>query len=437
MARLSSIVLAGLALVGYAAAQQGAWAQCGGLNYSGGTTCVSGYSCVVVNDWYWQCQPGSSTPTTTATTTAPASTSTAAPATGIVTRSGTNFMLNGKKFNYVGSNAYWLTFLTNTADVDFALDKFAASGMKVLRIWAFADYTSSQGTSTAFQVWSNGSPTIQTGSAGLQRLDYIVAAALKRGIRLILPLVNNWGDYGGMDVYVDQMAAGSGHEVFYTNSNIKAAYKNYAKAVVSRYSGSPAIFAFELTNEARCSGRLSKVGTCTPATITAWVSEMSAYIKSLDSAHMVSVGDEGFFNRASSSDWFYSGGEGVDFEAYLALSSIDFGTFHLYPSSWSTSYTWGNQYIIDHATAATSAGKPVVFEEYGIPRSTGVRTAELTTWHKTVLANNIAGDMYWQFGTTLPNAGKTHDDTFTIFTDDSDYASLVTSYVTQMEAKNA
>jgi hypothetical protein len=39
-------------------AQSGAWGQCGGMSWSGATTCVSGYHCVVVNDYYSQCQPG-------------------------------------------------------------------------------------------------------------------------------------------------------------------------------------------------------------------------------------------------------------------------------------------------------------------------------------------------------------------------------------------
>lgn len=42
--------------------------------------------------------------------------------------------------------------LTNTADVDKALDDFQKSGMDVLRIWGFADFTGSQGQTTAFQV---------------------------------------------------------------------------------------------------------------------------------------------------------------------------------------------------------------------------------------------------------------------------------------------
>ncbi|KIM22435.1 carbohydrate-binding module family 1 protein [Serendipita vermifera MAFF 305830] len=31
------------------------WAQCGGLNWTGATTCVSPYTCTKLNDWYYQC----------------------------------------------------------------------------------------------------------------------------------------------------------------------------------------------------------------------------------------------------------------------------------------------------------------------------------------------------------------------------------------------
>ncbi|KAI0363603.1 endoglucanase [Pilatotrama ljubarskyi] len=43
------------------------WGQCGGIGFSGDTTCDSGSACVKVNDYYSQCQPGASSPTTTST----------------------------------------------------------------------------------------------------------------------------------------------------------------------------------------------------------------------------------------------------------------------------------------------------------------------------------------------------------------------------------
>ncbi|KAI5852547.1 glycoside hydrolase superfamily [Morchella snyderi] len=432
-------------------AQVPVYGQCGGVTYTGSTTCASGSTCIKYSDYYHQCVPGTATTTAAPVTTTTRVTTTTVPVTttsqggssptasGVVTKSGTTFMLNGKKFYFVGSNSYWLPMLENTADVDKALDDFKASGMDVLRIWGFADLTSSSGTQTAFQVWSGSTPTINTGANGLQRLDYIVAAARARNIRLVIPFVNNWQDYGGMDRYVQSMLGSGGlHDDFYTNANIKAAYKNYVKAVVTRYSSNePAIFAWQLTNELRCKGTLAASSSCNAATLTNWVNEMSTYIKSLDPTHMVSVGDEGFFNRAGNSEWEYGGGEGVDNEAYLRLPNVDYGTFHLYVSAWSKTYAWGDQWIKDHAAVATSIGKPMVFEEYGVTRSTGQRLTVIRTWHDIVLANAIAGDMYWQFGAVLPITGRTHDDTNTIFTDDAEYNELVVQYVPQMEAKNA
>ncbi|KAK4156620.1 glycoside hydrolase [Chaetomidium leptoderma] len=79
---MKSSILAGIFATG-AVAQSGAWGQCGGNNFQGPTTCVSGYSCVYQNDWYSQCLPGAApTPTTMKTsTTAKPSTSTAKPST--------------------------------------------------------------------------------------------------------------------------------------------------------------------------------------------------------------------------------------------------------------------------------------------------------------------------------------------------------------------
>lgn len=39
------------------------------------------------------------------------------------------------------------------------------------------------------------------GADGLQKLDYVLAAAKTRGIKLVLTLVNNWSQFGGMDQY--------------------------------------------------------------------------------------------------------------------------------------------------------------------------------------------------------------------------------------------
>ncbi|CAA7270052.1 unnamed protein product [Cyclocybe aegerita] len=60
---LFSLVALALALPAVAQQQQ-VWGQCGGNGWTGPTSCVSGTTCVKLNDWYFQCQPGG--PATTA-----------------------------------------------------------------------------------------------------------------------------------------------------------------------------------------------------------------------------------------------------------------------------------------------------------------------------------------------------------------------------------
>lgn len=66
-------LLTSLALSSAVAAQQPAWAQCGGQGYNGATTCVAGYACVSVNQWYSQCQVDASGPSKTTTVDEPTS----------------------------------------------------------------------------------------------------------------------------------------------------------------------------------------------------------------------------------------------------------------------------------------------------------------------------------------------------------------------------
>ena len=76
----ASFLVAALLATG-AVAQQSVWGQCGGVGWSGATTCVSGSTCTKQNDYYYQCLPGGSgggggSPTTTTTTSSQPSTPT-------------------------------------------------------------------------------------------------------------------------------------------------------------------------------------------------------------------------------------------------------------------------------------------------------------------------------------------------------------------------
>ncbi|KAI0409895.1 glycoside hydrolase superfamily [Xylaria palmicola] len=415
-------------LIGAVSADVALWGQCGGISYTGETTCVAGTHCQYQNDYYSQCLQGAgsttlttttkTTTTATATTTKTSTAGTPAPTT-FPSTSGLNFKFDGKTGYFAGTNSYWIGFLTNNADIDKALGELQDAGLKILRVWGFNDVTSTPGQGTVwFQKLSATGSTINTGANGLQRLDYVVSAAEKRGIKLIINFVNNWNDYGGIPAYVS--AFGGSATTWYTNTAAQTQYRAYIKAVVSRYASSPTVFAWELANEPRCNG-------CATSIVTKWAAETSAYVKSLDPAHMVTLGDEGFgLKTGSDGSYPFGFSEGVDFEANLKIDTLDFGTFHLYPESWGTTHGWGNTWITAHAAACKAAGKPCLFEEYG---TTSNHCALESPWQETALSSSgVSGDLFWQLGTTL-SYGQTHNDGNTIYTGTSDWTCLVTDHV--------
>ncbi|KAI0359710.1 hypothetical protein OH77DRAFT_1394940 [Trametes cingulata] len=71
--KLSASFSALAALIPFALAQSPEWGQCGGIGWTGATTCVSGTVCTVLNPYYSQCLPGSAAPAPTTTPSSPSS----------------------------------------------------------------------------------------------------------------------------------------------------------------------------------------------------------------------------------------------------------------------------------------------------------------------------------------------------------------------------
>ncbi|EEU33793.1 uncharacterized protein NECHADRAFT_89136 [Fusarium vanettenii 77-13-4] len=343
---------------------------------------------------------------------------------GPASASGTKFTIDGETGYFAGTNCYWCSFLTNRVDIDQTLDNVASSGLRMLRIWGFNDVTSIPGSDKVwFQHLSANGSTINVGENGLQILDYLVNAAEERGIKLIIPFVNYWGDFGGMRAYLSAFG-GASESDWYTNNAAQSQYRKYVNAVVQRYRDSDAIFAWELANEPRCPG-------CDVDVIYQWAAATSKYVKSLDPGHMVTLGDEGFGVDGGSS-YPYQKVEGTDFAKFLTIETLDFGTIHLYPSHWSESYEWGNEWVTAHAKACVKAGKPCLLEEYG---AIGEHCARQAPWQKTSReTEGMGGDTFWQWGETL-SIGKTHDDDFTIFYGDNDWDCLVKDHVAAIQGK--
>ncbi|PLB51664.1 mannan endo-1,4-beta-mannosidase F [Aspergillus steynii IBT 23096] len=336
--------------------------------------------------------------------------------------SGLQFTIDGKTGYFAGSNSYWIGFLTNDDDVDLVFSHMKESGLKILRVWGFNDVNEEPQDGTVwYQKHADGKSTINTGADGLQRLDVVVSSAEKHGIKLIINFVNFWDDYGGISAYLKAYGGGDDKANFYASDEMQAAYRTYVEAVVSRYSDSEAVFAWELANEPRCKG-------CNTTVLYDWIESTSKFIKSLDSEHMVCIGDaEGFgLDVQSDGSYPYQYSEGSDFAKNLAIETIDFGTFHLYPDSWGVSNPWGNGWVSSHGAACKAAGKPCLFEEYGV---TSNHCALEKPWQNTALNTTaVSGDLYWQYGDQL-SSGPSPDDGNTFYYGTDEFKCLVTDHI--------
>ena len=304
----------------------------------------------------------------------------------LITVSNGRFADNGSVFKIVGANNYYIGFAT-PAMRGAVIAAAKRIGLNALRATAFLD---SPWRGAYFQSWNPATnrPEVNTGENGLQRLDHLIADAEQSGIRLILPLVNHWPDFGGMDQYVEWFHAGS-RDDFYRDPAIREAYKSYANQILNRentvtgrlYLDEPSILAWELANEPRC---------VNAAVLIEWAREMSRWIKQNDPNHLLAVGDEGHIT-----------------EPFLQIPEIDFGTFHLYPEA--SNQRDPVRSITEHLTAGRDAGKPMLLEEYGITSKTG-RNRIYSEWLRAIEEQDGAGDLAWMLASTDDETGEPYPD---------------------------
>jgi mannan endo-1,4-beta-mannosidase len=252
-------------------------------------------------------------------------------------------------------------------------------------------------------------------------LDYVLRAAALRNIKLILPLVNNWCDFGGMDRYIDWCHLEQ-HDQFFFEDTARHVYKQWVFHLLNRrntltgirYKEDPTIAAWELANEPRCD-RATSWGRSPCEVLLDWVHEMSSWIKQHDSEHLVAVGDEGFLNRPRTKEWLYNGSQGGDFGAFLASPFIDFGTFHLFPDSWLKNAAWGEKWIKQHVSIGREIGKPVLLEEYGL-KDQLARSSVYPKWMDVLSDGGGAGDLFWMLAARQDDGTLYPDfDGFTVY----------------------
>ena len=364
---------------------------------------------------------------------------------GFVQTDGTKFTLDGKPFYYAGTNNYYLSYKSKE-EVDNVIEDAKDMGLKVIRTWGnldvgvktnsvndkgyqvFTDSVDGSGEKEGvyFQYFDKdlNKPVVNEGEDGLERLDYAIYKASKENVKLLIDFTNNWEAFGGMNQYVKwAKLAGENvdnHDDFYTNDVIKGWYKNYISELLNRtntytgvkYKDDPTIFSWELANEPRA----NTDQYCKKNILADWVKEMSAYVKSIDSNHLLTVGDEGFYNYGYNDfpegnyKYVYFGSEGCDWKQLINTPDIDFGTVHIYCDQWGLNENDAKFWLKKHGDDAREANKPVILEEYGW-KDRSNRAKIYSDWFdilegKTYDGCEYAGTNFWMLASLIHDGSQ-------------------------------
>ena len=260
---------------------------------------------------------------------------------GFVYTEGNKFMLNGKPYYFAGANCYNLftygsgagdteSSYMNKQQIDEMMQIMASNKVQVVRTWGF--------NNDASQTWHD----FQTGpntynEQEFDEFDYIAISAKNHGIKLIVTLANYWTDYGGITQYLEWVGSSAkpNQGVFFNNSKAIQLYKNYVQHFVTRknhytnisYIDDPTILAWEVCNEPRHQDMGDDI---TSTVLRGWMDDIGAFIKGLDSNHLISSGLEG-----QGSKYGYGGNCGNDFITIHESPGVDFCSAHPYPTeSW-------------------------------------------------------------------------------------------------------
>jgi len=315
-----------------------------------------------------------------------------------------HFIIAEKQYNYIGANYWYGGLLANSEDgkrrVITELDFLVKQGVNNLRILA-----GSEGEGTIINM-KRVSPALQPkpgifNENTLLGLDFLLSEWGKRKMKAVIYLSNNWEWSGGFYQYLNWCGMVSDstlkqkwnwdlicNEVskFYTCDSCIHLYRQQVKLIVERtnsvtgkkYINDDAIMAWQLANEPR-----PMRPTAIPA-FEKWVASTAAFIKSIDSNHLTTTGSEGEM-----------GSENIQvFEAIHSNKNIDYATIHIWPKNWqwfsdtSVAVSWNKivsntqNYISKHEQVVQLLNKPLVIEEFGLPRDHQLYTAVSSTFHR-------------------------------------------------------
>ncbi|XP_031498986.1 mannan endo-1,4-beta-mannosidase 6-like isoform X1 [Nymphaea colorata] len=379
----------------------------------------------------------------------------------MVGRKGSQFVVNSRPFYVNGFNTYWLMIFAVDAStrgkVSEIFQQASSVGLSVCRTWAFNDggWRALQKSPGVYDedVFKDDRPLgegfINSNQLVildldvlwmLQGLDFVISEAKRYKIRLILSLSNNWEAYGGKAQYVKWgRSAGlnlTSDDDFFSDPTLKGYFKSHIKTVLTRvnsftnvtYKDDPTIFAWELMNEPRC------LSDPSGDQFQAWVEEISMYVKSIDQAHLLEIGSEGFYGPSSPDKVQFNPNTfaqqiGTDFLRNHKAFAIDFASAHIYADTWISSAisdahlqftkTWMESHIND---AENALNMPILFSEFGVSSKDGgyndsFRDTLINTVYSTLLSSikkggGGGGSLLWQL---FPVGTEYMDDGYAVF----------------------
>ncbi|GAB5459003.1 MAG: mannanase [Henriciella sp.] len=327
---------------------------------------------------------------------------------GFVTVSGTQFELDDEPYAFVGVN-FWYGAYIGSSDPDIGdldrlraeLDLLQSMGVTNLRILAASEDSPLQNSIKPTFQMSDG----YLNTTLLEGLDTLLAEMAGRDMKAVLYLNNFWEWSGGMATYLSWHNGGDYVEFdapwpsfaiftsgFYKNAAANQQFRTYVSSLLNRrntitgrlYKDDPTIMAWQLANEPRPGGT-AQGGQADMEAFYNWIDASAAFIKSIDPNHLVSVGNEGFIGCGEAPDCF----------SRIHLSpNVDYATIHMWPFNWS----WididdmaasfpavernAANYFQKHLKEAQAFNKPVVIEEFGLPRDDGALRPNSSTQYR-------------------------------------------------------
>jgi mannan endo-1,4-beta-mannosidase len=132
---------------------------------------------------------------------------------------------------------------------------------------------------------------------------------------------------------------------------------------------------------------------------------MSAYVKTIDSRHLVASGLANVSSRISD----------------IGIPTIDFGVWHGYPKYYNLTVDAFDRLIGEFCDIGATHNKPVLLEEFGYARSNHDQVSAYRKWMTTIKGNpNSAGWLLWRL-VSVQDSGRFPVDTF-IFAQQHDKA---------------